>query len=1028
MLALASWQVLLGMACVPLIGFVIVSLGRRWAVQARAHRVAVVLALLGVFLLLAMVQLDGLLKAMHEPDSPAGGMQTVSGLTSWGSPPGDAQNTIRDWRQWHETRLEELVASPDTVVRWSVGMDMAFLVFYGLALVVFLEAGRSLNESIQVLLEDEPPDDMTQEQLEDALETLESQERLAGKAVLGVGLLAALDVLENVLSLDVVGSGLEGFPAGDVAIRVLHSVTLAKWAATGAVLGLALPMTIGLLTTFRGAIPGLRSTLARLRALLVVTVVFGAIVLAPIQVADVIRHWDARRGILAVAFAGLLGVVSYAFGRRLVTAVRGEREVRTRHLFSGGGILVALGTFSLWLDGGAPGLLVPGMGLVALGVLNAIAPSPRPDVPPDAGAGAGALPRLLAVAPIVLIGVAALSARFADTLYLHPNEPGPAWLALLLWGFGAPLLAAAAYLRLEELEALGGSSWSPRVSRTALAGALLLVGLIIWQVARNVWPISQRLGAVALAGAFLSLVAAVGGAATLWIEETRPPRSLSAFGLARIPLGVFLILWLVFADVVPVGKEFHDVTRTGTAISEGIGMTHGEAFRRWRGAQVREGDRSGRTRAIPMVFVATSGGGIKSAVWTAFVLDCVLHGGPAVEDPNSMSASACRAANPGGENRTGSVFAASGISGGSLGLVEYVVHELATGGEPEPGWIRRVMAHDFVSPNLAWQLFVESPRAFLRFDTDMDRAEVLQRAWERAWKPGEDGWTDLVRRDDRYRSPLGNGFLTEQAAHGDLPLLLLNGTTVEGGCRFVTSLIETTGERSARECSNLRDFQLPVGNAAVLGQGAIGSISLDLVDFLCPGPNGEIHDVSWSAAALLSARFPYVSPTGRVPFCGGPPASVHVVDGGYLDGSGGMAVKELWDALANDVELWNANTEDTCLVPYLLQIDAGYESPTVTGGDSVSEPRAPLRGNRAARDSRSVEGRNAAALAFHGTLEGVARRDRYAILNLRAHPGSQAPLGWTLSADSVDELEAQLGLNADQLGEIRSWFEPGGCT
>jgi hypothetical protein len=49
---------------------------------------------------------------------------------------------------------------------------------------------------------------------------------------------------------------------------------------------------------------------------------------------------------------------------------------------------------------------------------------------------------------------------------------------------------------------------------------------------------------------------------------------------------------------------------------------------------------------------------------------------------------------------------------------------------------------------------------------------------------------------------------------------------------------------------------------------------------------------------------------------------------------------------------------------------------------------------------------------------------RYARLVTRAHPGVQAPLGWTLSQASIDDLRSQLEIrqNLDALTEVRSWL------
>ena len=50
---------------------------------------------------------------------------------------------------------------------------------------------------------------------------------------------------------------------------------------------------------------------------------------------------------------------------------------------------------------------------------------------------------------------------------------------------------------------------------------------------------------------------------------------------------------------------------------------------------------------------------------------------------------------------------------------------------------------------------------------------------------------------------------------------------------------------------------------------------------------------------------------------------------------------------------------------------------------------------------------------------------RYVRLVTRAHPGVQAPLGWTLSQASIDDLRDQLAIaeNAAAFAEVRAWLD-----
>jgi hypothetical protein len=146
------------------------------------------------------------------------------------------------------------------------------------------------------------------------------------------------------------------------------------------------------------------------------------------------------------------------------------------------------------------------------------------------------------------------------------------------------------------------------------------------------------------------------------------------------------------------------------------------------------------------------------------------------------------------------------------------------------------------------------------------------------------------------------------------------------------------------------------------------------------------------------------------------------VDGGYLDNSGGATIAELWETVEGWVEAENSLSTTSCIVPYLILIDSGYGPTPEPKSDQIRELLVPPTGWFAASDSRTIEGRNDAALAFRRSVDGVAARDRVATLFLRSQPGGEAPLGWTLDDTTVSALEAQLFSNKEELDEIQGWF------
>jgi hypothetical protein len=317
---------------------------------------------------------------------------------------------------------------------------------------------------------------------------------------------------------------------------------------------------------------------------------------------------------------------------------------------------------------------------------------------------------------------------------------------------------------------------------------------------------------------------------------------------------------------------------------------------------------------------------------------------------------------------------------------------------------------------------------FLQFDVPRDRASVLEQAWEREWP------------DDALEQGV---ISTTSRAH--VPLLLLNATNVDDGCRISVSALDGNIDRATPEpqpvgCrSNALFDEAPgttpdVGAPTGLADGSVLPATYDLADYLCDG-----GDVRLSTGALLSARFPYVNPSGRITpdrGCGADlPPTLHAVDGGYLDTSGASTLVELTTVLQPLVERWNRAhaAEGRCIVPFAVQIDNGFEStaaPTPTRPKQLLVPPSALS---ASRIGRAAEAKAALAFLYSRPLPGVevegtagARplADRYAHFVNEAHPGPGAPLGWAQSRLSQRELERQqsAGKNRAAFAEVDGWF------
>jgi hypothetical protein len=703
-----------------------------------------------------------------------------------------------------------------------------------------------------------------------------------------------------------------------------------------------------------------------------------------------------------------------------------------------------------------------------------------------------ALPRALASAALLLFAFGVFQAAFGYAVYSRDWhwDDWHDWLVLIplaavlaailvakkagrkhvsLWAAGAGTLAMLALAPLDRQDAdpslvtvaallVALAGWrlydllkdAPepmaelRFKRATVAG--LLVAIVLLALVVVVWPIpiGQALGVVGLLALFLIALALL-VAMLVWLNGAiRPPLALRELGFVRFPLLSFFAIWFLAASLADRGG-FHDL-RIEPAARRAAAPTLERAFDCWlaKNGQPALGSPAGcagaqagaRARAQPLILVASTGGGIRAAYWTAVALDCAFERDlPGIEDPNYPCPEDKRTED---FSRSDSLFALSGISGGSVGLAAYAAHlSEKEAGPSDGGWVNNRLSADALSPTGAWWLFLEFPRVFLQFDLPTDRSEILETTWEQQWP------------QDSFARGLFE--LWREEAH--VPLLLLNATSVADGCRFNVSVLdgniattlpqqpncragtpfdEAQTTTTTTDTNNDTDIEvLPTaGEQELLSDKSTLAATRDLSDFLCR----DHADVPLSAAAFLSSRFPFVNPSGRIEGrCKRDPRRplAYVVDGGYLDTSAGSTAAELSDELEPLISQWNTEHagEGGCIVPFLIQIDNGFEDEgRPRPSRRPNELTIPLSTLFQARTGRAAQGRAAAALAYNrpypASLEGTPLVDRYAHFVNQAHPGPRSPLGWVQSRASERELRDQIlqKKNRQALHEVRRWL------
>jgi len=328
---------------------------------------------------------------------------------------------------------------------------------------------------------------------------------------------------------------------------------------------------------------------------------------------------------------------------------------------------------------------------------------------------------------------------------------------------------------------------------------------------------------------------------------------------------------------------------------------------------------------FPIVLVATAGGGLRAAYWTATAL-------AALQDRDSMFVR--------------HVFAISGVSGGSLGAAVFVALARDAGANvrglpcaadagsgmgamPPPNpWsacVRRFMRDDFLSPVLAKLVAPDFAQRFTPFPlVALDRSTALEQSWEKSYEAATGHPT------------FSHGLIAltaDSVARLRVPALFLNSTNVESGRRYIAMPLRTS--------------------AAPAPAGSTEPTFADAGDVL--GIVGA--DLPLSTAVHNSARFTYVSPAGRLERGDGIEYG-RVVDGGYFENSGLATLGEIHHV----VRTWRGRPGGPPLRPIVLYLcndptacarDIADDTLMAMRSTGINELLAPVRAILRARDARA---------------------------------------------------------------------------
>ncbi len=251
----------------------------------------------------------------------------------------------------------------------------------------------------------------------------------------------------------------------------------------------------------------------------------------------------------------------------------------------------------------------------------------------------------------------------------------------------------------------------------------------------------------------------------------------------------------------------------------------------------------------PVYFVLANGGASRSAYWVASVLG-------RLEDSSIQN---------GKERFSNHVFCLSGTSGGGVGVAAfYALLKNSSKQDTTAAYetsAKNFLRQDFLTYTLARMLgpdYFNYIPVINWFIPNQDRADALETAFEKA--------IDSSHYKLRFDSTYFDECVTQPVYNG-MPILCINTTRVQDGNPSVVSSIKLN--------DNLFNKRV------------------DVADLFASDTS-----IRLSTAAILGARFPYISPAGRLDqqtFKG--TKKHYFVDGGYFDNSGAGVVQEMIRAM-----------------------------------------------------------------------------------------------------------------------------------
>ena len=241
--------------------------------------------------------------------------------------------------------------------------------------------------------------------------------------------------------------------------------------------------------------------------------------------------------------------------------------------------------------------------------------------------------------------------------------------------------------------------------------------------------------------------------------------------------------------------------------------------------------------SFPVFIINAYGGGIRAAAWTTMVMG---------ELDKQMTDDSARAFQH-------YVLAYSGASGGTIGLSALCAARYSLSKNLEPAQWQQLFGNDFLTPLIIGLFGRDIWSSSFDLPFSGDRSVLQDKVWEER----------LREKGIVYDSPFVK-YWDSGGQHGkyEVPLLFANTYDADSGLKAIVAPVR------------LSHLQFP------------GTIFVqDLLE------DDKEHGIKLSTGAFLSARFPFISPTGKID------KSHHFMDGGLKENSGAETSREILEVL-----------------------------------------------------------------------------------------------------------------------------------